>query len=576
MGHSSLLLVLIYVLYLPLTEVFASFQKCSSEEFSCNDGRCLPLNLRCDGVDHCGDSSDESTCFDCNTGSLNCVASAPCIHSSNICDGKPDCPDGADENDCTDLNTKVCSKSEFTCANGQCVVSSWRCDHSNDCQDGSDELGCDLNECEYDNGGCSHLCVDLPLGFICDCPSGMRLLQDTHCEDVDHCLDSDVCDQICIYSNESIACECQDGYDLTSGTGQCKATGGEAHMVVCTHEGIKWMDLYGSEERNITSWVTMGSPGPIAAGNAKNKLYWASPDDDHIYRISVDSSDHTHSELIKASTGILGLAVDELHEHLYWVSTSTHGLHVVSFNGSDQKQIISGLSRPTAVAVQPLKGHLFWADSGTSPRIERARLDGHQRIVLITSSIYHPVALSLDIPRGLLYWADSGLHTISRVAFDGNHRKTVVESNGYLDRPFGLAVFESRVYWSDQLTNSTCSANKHNGKELQVSQKLGSVLPAGLAILQPSLWPAEKDLPPTETKTTLTDSAFAWILFLTAFLSLLLVGAVICWRRSEFDIHRSLSLIGHISFKESQDPLLVTGPPMVHEHKDSTQSGPEM
>lgn len=40
----------------------------------------------------------------------------------------------------------------------------------------------DLNECEYDNAGCSHLCVDLPLGFICDCPSGMRLVQDTHCE----------------------------------------------------------------------------------------------------------------------------------------------------------------------------------------------------------------------------------------------------------------------------------------------------------------------------------------------------------------------------------------------------------
>lgn len=50
-----------------------------------------------------------------------------------------------------------------------------------------------------------------------------------------------------------------------------------------------------------------------------------------------------------------------------------------------------------------------------------------------------------DIPRDLLYWADSGLHTISRVTFDGKHRKTVVESNGYLDRPFGLAVFEVRV-----------------------------------------------------------------------------------------------------------------------------------
>lgn len=38
------------------------------------------------------------------------------------------------------------------------------------------------NECESNNGGCSHHCVDQPLGFVCDCPSGMRLVQDTHCE----------------------------------------------------------------------------------------------------------------------------------------------------------------------------------------------------------------------------------------------------------------------------------------------------------------------------------------------------------------------------------------------------------
>lgn len=46
------------------------------------------------------------------------------------------------------------------------------------------------------------------------------------------------------------------------------------------------------------------------------------------------------------------------------------------------------------------------------------------------------------MPRQLLYWVDLGTKSISRVNLDGRHRKTVVESNGYLDRPFGLAVFE--------------------------------------------------------------------------------------------------------------------------------------
>lgn len=50
--------------------------------------------------------------------------------------------------------------------------------------------------------------------------------------------------------------------------------------------------------------------------------------------------------------------------------------------------------------------------------------------------------LFVDTPRQLLYWADQGTRTISRVSLEGRHRKTVVESNGYMDRPFGLAVFE--------------------------------------------------------------------------------------------------------------------------------------
>ncbi len=74
------------------------------------------------------------------------------------------------------------------------------------------------------------------------------------------------------------------------------------------------------------------------------------------FRMSLDSSDHRPAVLLKASTGILGLAVDWIRDLLYWVSTSTHALHVASLNGSKQSELISGLSRPTAVAVQPLLG----------------------------------------------------------------------------------------------------------------------------------------------------------------------------------------------------------------------------
>lgn len=55
---------------------------------------------------------------------------------------------------------------------------------------------------------------------------------------------------------------------------------------------------------------------------------------------------------------------------------------------------------------------------------------------------------------------------------------------------FFFFLFQSRVYWSDQLTNSICSADKHNGTMLRVPQRLGSASPAGLVILHPLLQPA--------------------------------------------------------------------------------------
>lgn len=38
-----------------------------------------------------------------------------------------------------------------------------------------------LNECQLNNGGCSHVCVDRPIGFECQCSAGYKLLDKRTC-----------------------------------------------------------------------------------------------------------------------------------------------------------------------------------------------------------------------------------------------------------------------------------------------------------------------------------------------------------------------------------------------------------
>ncbi|KAJ8277416.1 hypothetical protein GJAV_G00074930 [Gymnothorax javanicus] len=577
---------------------------CKQDEFACRSGRCVSLSFRCDGTDDCGDGSDEANCKNCAAGSFRCTQSGSCVPAASLCDGTPHCPDRTDElaDTCglpSSSAVPSCANSEFRCASGSCIPHSWRCDHSEDCADGSDEKDCNQNECLEDNGGCSHICVDRPLGFVCDCPSGMRLVRDTECEEIDECLDADVCSQLCVRENGTLTCHCHAGYLKSPGTGECRAAGEPAFLVFNGLGGVRRIDTSGSEYREISGGV--GGPGPLAVHSAARTVYWGNSDQHAIYRMSIDDHSVEPVLVLDGFVAPVGLAVDWIHGLLYWTDARTRSVSVAPLNGSKQRVLIGKLSKPTGVAVEPLRGFLFWADSGSPARIERASMDGQDRTVLVSSAIHSPAAISLDMPRGLLYWADSALRTISRVELDGKHRKIVVESNGYLDKPFGLAVFEGHVFWSDADTRTLCTADKHNGSVFRVLlPNLGAA--GGVAVSHTALQPegygvcgrsgqlcshrcvprlfsstaaprftcerpaegpsVDHNVGPDQT-LVLLDSTSVGILSLIVVLSVCLTGLLLWWWRGACRPSQTLIMHGDVLLKESQD-LLVP-----NEHKES-------
>ncbi|KAG4075464.1 hypothetical protein HA402_015117 [Bradysia odoriphaga] len=132
---------------------------CHDWMFRCQNERCVPYWWKCDGINDCGDNSDELGCAnvspsnssdetvttlppvkECSTNEFTCD-SGLCISKPQLCDGINHCPNGEDEKYCPGEN--LCGKDFFRCrSDGVCLSLDKHCNGVKNCVDGSDEDDC--------------------------------------------------------------------------------------------------------------------------------------------------------------------------------------------------------------------------------------------------------------------------------------------------------------------------------------------------------------------------------------------------------------------------------------------------
>ncbi|XP_038117603.1 very low-density lipoprotein receptor isoform X1 [Culex quinquefasciatus] len=448
---------------------------CLSLEYQCSDRiTCIHKSWICDGEKDCPQGDDEMPpiCQNvtCRPDQFQCKKDKTCINGHFHCNGKSDCSDGSDEVDCAERPVAKCNpKTEFDCGGGMCIPLSKVCDKKADCPEFQDEPvdKCGKNECLESNGGCSHLCVDTPAGYYCDCKPGYKLVNNRTCEDINECEEAGSCSQRCTNEIGTFKCECMTGYlrDPRDHT-KCKATEGHASLLFARRHDIRKISL---DHREMTSIVNdTKAATALDFVFRTGMIYWSDVSEQRIYKAPIDEgSDKT--VVVKDQTVTSdGLAVDWIYNHIYFTDIKKSTIELTNFDGNMGKILIKDdLEIPRAIALDPIDGWMYWTDWGTTPRIERAGMDGTHRQVIVNYEVKWPNGLTLDLVRKRVYWVDAKLNVISSCNYDGSKRAVVLYSADYLRHPFSITTFEDYVYWTDWDKEAVFKANKFNGKDIE-------------------------------------------------------------------------------------------------------------
>ena len=121
---------------------------------------------------------------------------------------------------------------------------------------------------------------------------------------------------------------------------------------------------------------------------------------------------------------------------------------------------------------------MYWTDHGSSPRIEKASMDGTLRTVIHSTGLVLPVGITLDYTTQTLYWVDSSLERMESSDVNGLNRRVLITAG--IQHPLAIDVFQGTLFWteSDRFRGAILSAHvaQPNNSRVIVPNVIGPVM----------------------------------------------------------------------------------------------------
>lgn len=146
---------------------------------------------------------------------------------------------------------------------------------------------------------------------------------------------------------------------------------------------VRRCSLDGSNFTQLIALEPAANARGICVDHDGGKLYWADFDQNALYRANLDGSNPELWLQLAAKTRPYGVALDLTAQQLYWTEYQNGRIRRTPLAGGGITTVITGLSNPTYLALDPVSGQMFWSEGGAGAQaIYKGPMAGGSRVGL--------------------------------------------------------------------------------------------------------------------------------------------------------------------------------------------------